>query len=358
MSAAILLRVAAACTVALAVAGLPATVNTGSNLSQIPYCNASSCYFHYVCIANTYPADEANAHCGQVDAAPSMPGFGSLFDPANAAQLALYIAFTTAIQPQDPYCKAYEGGITLGSCASAGFKYKHANEPGRRITWAGYPHGENPDFGPSTVFIETCVKGCGCCPETGMLYNPGAVPACAAGATPALPYCDDGPNPYDPDAPALKHEWCGVCGPMLNEPRFIDFYFAHKVQRVCDPRDTAGPSRACAAATTPLACLAHVRECAWRTPKQTGTCGVKGCCSIYSSGPTCDFDCALCQSASPSVDPTNRGIPGVDQESFDMCCDGCEVCSATGNGTLATEATCGQGDNMPECEWNSTKPGR
>ena len=79
MSAA-LLRVAAACTVALAVAG------------PNPNCNASSCYFRYICEANTYPFDKANTHCGQVDAAPAMPP--ALFDPADADMLALYIAFT------------------------------------------------------------------------------------------------------------------------------------------------------------------------------------------------------------------------------------------------------------------------
>ena len=178
MYAAALLRVAAACAVALAVAGLPMPTVS-------PDCNATSCTFHYICKANTYPTDDANTHCGQVDAAPAMPA--ALFYPANADKLALYIAFTAAIQPQDPYCTAYNGGIQLGSCASAGFKYKHANEPGRKITWAGYPHGENPDFGPSTVFLETCVKGCSCCPEIGMLYNPGTVPECAAGARPGVP---------------------------------------------------------------------------------------------------------------------------------------------------------------------------
>ena len=344
-TSAALLRVAAACTVALAAAG------------PNPNCNASSCNFHYICEANTYPFDKANTHCGQVDAAPAMPP--ALFDPANADMLALYIAFTADVQLQDPFCRPYEGGIKLGSCASAGFKYTHANEPGRLITWAGYPHGENPDFGPSTVFTEACVKGCGCCPEMGMLYNPGAVPACAAGAKPALPYCEDGPNKYDPHAPPLKHEWCGVCGPMLNEPRFIDFYFAKPVQNVCAPRNAAKPSRVCAASTTRLACLAHALQCAWRVPEQAGTCGVKGCCSIYSSGPTCNWDCALCQTANPSVDPTNPGIPGVDQESFAMCCDACEVCSATVNGTIATEATCGkldQGERF-KCGWNNTRPG-
>lgn len=285
----------------------------------------------------------------------------ALFDPANADKLALYIAFTVAIQPQDPLCRPYNGGIQLGSCASAGFKYKHANEPGRNITWAGYPHEENHNKPQqtSTAFLETCVKGCGCCPEKGMLYNPGAVPACAAGASPALPSCEDGPNLYDPHALALKHEWCGVCGPMLNEPRFIDFYFAHKVQNVCEPRNAAAPSRACAASTTQLACLAHALQCAWRIPKQTGACGLTGCYSIYSSGPTCNFDCALCQSANPSVDPTHRGIPGVSQESFEMCCDDCEWCSATGNGTIATEATCSNPDGYHDmCKWNNTKPGR
>ena len=267
-----------------------------------------------------------------------------------------YIAFTAAIQPQDAFCRTYEpefGSIKFGSCASVGFKYKHANEPGRRITWAGYPHGENPSFYPSTVFINTCIQGCGCCTEKGMLYNPGTVPACAAGT--ALPSCDDGPNPYDPHAPPLKHEWCGVCGPMLNEPRFIDFYFAHKVQNACEPRNATEPSPVCAASTTRLGCFAHPLKCEWRVPKQAGTCGVKGCCSIFSSGPTCNWDCALCQSASPSVDPTNSGIPGLDQESFDACCDKCEFCSATGNGTIATEATCGQPEDIRvKCHWNST----
>jgi hypothetical protein len=186
-----------------------------------------------------------------------------LFDPVNADKLALYIAFTAAIQPQDPFCEPYEGGIKLGSCASAGFQYKHTNEPGRKITWAGYPHGENPDFGPSTAFIEICIKGCGCCPEKGMLYNPGAVPAC--GAKPALPYCEDGPNSYDPHALPLKHEWCGVCGPMLNEPRFIDFYFAHKVQNVCEPRNAAERGGA-------VASLRHVHAAVGLLGSRTGVC--------------------------------------------------------------------------------------
>ena len=360
MSVAALLRVAAACAVALAVAGLPTAVN--------PNCTASSCNFYYICktnilLPNETKLDDGNAHCGQVDAAPSMPQ--ALFDPANADKLALYIAFTAAIQPQDPFCRPYQGGIQLGTCASAGFKYQHVNEPGRRITWAGYPHEANPNFGPSTVFLETCVKGCGCCPEKSMLYNPGAVAACAVPGV--LPTCKDGPSPNDPrDSPhasPLKHGWCGVCGPLLNEPRFIDFYFAHMVQNVCEPRSAATPSRACAPFTTPLACLSHALQCAWRVPdpRQTGTCGVTGCCSIYTSGPTCHFDCALCQSASPSVDPTNPGIPGVDQTDFDLCCDDCEFCSATNNGTIATEATCGQSElpsTSATCAWNNTKPGR
>ena len=328
--------------------GTPQPTHGGGAVKPSPSCTASSCTFYYLCDESsdyTRP-DEQFTHCGQVDAAPSIPK--ALFQPANADKLALYIAFTKAIQPQDPFCRTRYpdfGSIKLGTCASAGYEHEHANEPGREITWGGYPHGRNPDFGPSTDFVKACVDGCGCCPEPGLLYHPGAVPECPAVGRPSLPYCHNGFNKYQPHAPALRHEWCGVCGPTMNAPHFVDFYFASAVPNVCDPRDAADPSPICAAATGRSACLAHPLKCAWRAPTPSGTCGVKGCCSIFGSGPTCDWDCASCRKAS---------VSGVRQEDFAVCCDKCEFCSASGNGALATEATCGQPqDGRVHCEWSA-----
>jgi len=326
-----------------------------------PNCTASSCPFYYTCDESSdlsCCADGSHGpgcymqcpdtHCGQVDAAPSIPK--AMFQPENADKLALYIAFTSDIQPQDPFCNDGSGGqatVTPGTCASVGYKYTHANEPGRKVTWGGYPHGVNPDFGPSTVFQKACIDGCGCCPSLAMLYNPGRIPACTAGL---LPTCRDAPSPSHP-AP-LAHEWCGVCGPTLNAPRFIDFYFAHKIQSVCDPRNTADPSPVCAAAQTRETCVDHPLKCVWRAPTQSGACEVQGCCSIYSNGPTCNWDCASCK-MSPD------GVPGVAKQDFDMCCDGCEFCSATGNGTLATEATCGKPQDIRvTCGWKNTTNGQ
>jgi hypothetical protein len=132
-----------------------------------------------------------------VDAAPAIPP--SLFKPEHSLELSLYIKFTEGVQLQDPLCAgAYSSNPKLGSCASQGYKYKHSNEPGRRIPWAGYPHGSNPDFGPSVVFENACLTGCGCCANTSTQFNPGSLPACRP---PAPPTCGDTPSPGNP-------EWC------------------------------------------------------------------------------------------------------------------------------------------------------
>ena len=111
--------------------------------------------------------------------APAIPP--SLFKPEHCLELRQYIKFTENIQVQDPLCAGPENNPKLGSCASQGYKYKHSNEPGRRISWAGYPHGSTPDFGPSVVFEKTCLAGCGCCANTSTQFNPGSLPECRPG---------------------------------------------------------------------------------------------------------------------------------------------------------------------------------
>ena len=104
MRAAVPLLWVAACGLAVAVDGA---------------CNASSCIFRYVCDespnlgcclngtrsagCDNNPGFCTDAHCGQVDAAPSIPK--SLFKPENADKLALYISFTSGIQIKDPFCE-------------------------------------------------------------------------------------------------------------------------------------------------------------------------------------------------------------------------------------------------------------
>lgn len=313
-----------------------------------------------------------DTHCGQVDAAPSMPK--ELFAPRFAQNLAEYIKFAEDIQIQANILCQYPGekpsgeisrsnNPKLGTCASQGYKYKHANEPGRRITWGGYPHGQGGGVGPSTVLQKTCLTDCGCCVNTSVLYPPQSAP----GLDPPAPECaPDAPKKVPPCTKIESRGICGVCTPSFLAERFIDFYFTTKVQRVCELRDGGGSDPICSAATNPLACLAHPLKCAWRVPTSNGRCistgtidGVgpdrgKKCCSVFSSGPTCGFDCNACQA--PGV---NASIYGG-RDYFSACCDQCEMCLATGNGTIATEATCGKNQLNPYpdevlCAWQSNK---
>ena len=283
-----------------------------------------------------------------------------MFQPENADKLALYIAFTSDIQPQDPFCNDGSGGqatVTPGTCASVGYKYTHANEPGRRVAWGGFPHGLSPDFGSSTVLQKACLTGCGCCMNTSVLYYPGTLPECAPGYYPGkkLPMCTE-------CAPSGCDGVCALCAPSFNAERDIDFYFTSKVQNVCELRDGGGSDPTCSAATTPLACLAHPLKCAWRTPTATGTCISTGtvdgtgpdlgkkCCSVFSRGATCGFDCNTCRA--PGVNASKYG----GRTFFSQCCDQCEICVASGNGTIATEATCGKPRNGDfSCAWQKNK---
>jgi len=311
-------------------------------------CNATSCPFYLLCNEAPPPGyNTYSVHCGQVDAAPSIPQ--SLFKPEYRSILNQYIAFTEDIQMQDPYCSGFQNP-TLGTCASRGYKYKHANFPGRRIAWAGYPHGQNPSFYPSVVFEKACLAGCGCCANTTTQYHPGLLPECTGSA--AAPTCGDTPNSSAP-------EWCGVCGPKLNNDRDVDFYFTTKVQNECVPRDTNGDKSLCAAAKTPLACFAQLQKCAWRPPGSSGQCvlGKSPICQTllpdggFNCGASCvpSFDCAKCQTETMS--------PTLDRVSFEMCCDSCEWCVATGKGNYTDEAGCadqGSQRDVP-CAWE-TKP--
>ena len=178
-------------------------------------CTAKSCNFFYLCneggvgcCPNGTKAPGCfgqcpDTHCGQVDAAPAIPP--SLFKPEHSLELRQYIKFTENVQMQDPLCAGPENNPKLGSCATQGYKYKHSNEPGRRISWAGYPHGSTPDFGPSVVFEKTCLAGCGCCANTSTQFNPGSLPECRPGRgkdNTTVLTCGDTPRPGGP-------EWCG-----------------------------------------------------------------------------------------------------------------------------------------------------
>jgi hypothetical protein len=246
-------------------------------------CTAGGCNFYFLCNEGRTVDCCANGtrgpgcvgicpdtHCGQVDAAPSMPK--ALFEPQFAKELAEYIEFTKGIQIQDPFCGAAgDPNPKRGTCASQGYKYKHANELGRRIAWGGFPHGPNPDFGPSTVLQKACLANCGCCVNTSVLYNPGVLPECASDAPKKVPPCTNFHHPVP-----FLYGICGVCTPSFNEERFIDFYFTTKVQNVCELRDGGGSDPICSAATNPLACLAHPLKCAWRVPTSSGRCISKG----------------------------------------------------------------------------------
>ena len=361
-----------------AAAGTPLAVRGASTAAANATCTASSCNFYFICNegGTTRPLDCCadgtrgpgcfgacpDTHCGQVDAAPSMPK--NIFEPEFATQLASYIAFTQSILIQDPFCGGKidtpvgNPNPKLGTCASQGFKYAHANEPGRTLAWAGFPHGINPDFAPSTVLQQECLDSCGCCVNTSVLYNPGVLPECAADA-----YAPTRPPPCTNCPPSGCDGVCGLCAPSFNAPRFIDFYFTTKVQNVCEPRDgSGGVSAICSAATTPLACLAHPFTCAWRTPTSNGTCISTGtvagtgpdlgkqCCSVFTQGPTCGFDCNACRT--PGV---NASIYGG-RVFFSQCCDQCELCVASGNGIIATEASCGsENRGQYQCAWQKKK---
>ena len=387
MRATLPLLVVAACSLALAVRGVPTAAAAG--LAQLllllpeeqqqplqqpgdaaanATCTASGCNFYFDCDEDRHSIPDCKegricpgTHCGQVDAAPSMPK--KLFEPQYAKELAAYIKFTQGIQIQDPFCGGYidtpvgDPNPKLGTCASQGYKYKHANEPGRRVAWGGFPHGLSPDFGSSTVLQKACLTGCGCCMNTSVLYYPGTLPECAPGYYPGkkLPMCTE-------CAPSGCSGVCALCAPSFNAERDIDFYFTSKVQNVCELRDGGGSDPTCSAATTPLACLAHPLKCAWRTPTATGTCISTGtvdgtgpdlgkkCCSVFSRGATCGFDCNTCRA--PGVNASKYG----GRTFFSQCCDQCEICLASGNGTIATEATCDKpGDGEFSCAWQKNK---
>jgi hypothetical protein len=318
-------------------------------------CTATSCNFYLLCdeteilqcCANgTRAPNECfgpcpDTHCGQVDAAPSIPP--SLFKPEHSLELSEYIKFTEDIQMQDPFCAGVQNP-KLGSCSDQGYKYKHANEPGREITWAGYPHGINPNFYPSVVFEKTCLSGCGCCANIGTQAQPGSLPECNISST--VPTCTDTPVPSAP-------EWCGVCGPTLNADRFVDFYFTTRVQNVCEPKTDADKTL-CAAATGALSCRSHPRRCVWRAPGSLGQCvlGNSTVCEDSGGGVFCgahclpSFDCAKCRTATRE---THGDLPWA---TFQMCCDGCELCVATGNGTYTDETDCAKKDQFRSpCVW-------
>ena len=197
-------------------------------------CNASSCIFRYVCDespnlgcclngtrsagCDNNPGFCTDAHCGQVDAAPSIPK--SLFKPENADKLALYISFTSGIQIKDPFCEFKQRGPQgsgyfvqnprLGTCADADFKYKHANEPGRTITWGGFSHGKiDSPLSPTGegLLQAACIAGCACCVNASVLFSPQYEAQCSLPKGPkSLPQCGDGLRPGQED-------WCTVCGP-------------------------------------------------------------------------------------------------------------------------------------------------
>ena len=109
-------------------------------LGDGPICNSTSCNFFFLCNDASDPGDPTTStgtHCGQVDASPAIPAI--LFRPENRATLQAYITYTQSINLySDDYCEGWTTNHpALGSCADQGYKYKHANEPGREIQWAG-----------------------------------------------------------------------------------------------------------------------------------------------------------------------------------------------------------------------------
>ena len=150
------------------------------------------------------------------------------------------------------------------------------------------------------------------------------------------PTCGDTPGPSAP-------EWCGVCGPSLNADRDVDFYFTTRVQSVCEPR-AAADAALCAAAAGPLACLVHPLRCVWRAPSSSGQCvlGNSTICDEAENpggvfcGASCfpSFDCAKCRTQ------TRRDHGQLPWATFQSCCDRCEWCVATGNGSYTDETGC------------------
>ena len=109
-------------------------------LGDGPICNSTSCNFFFLCNDASDPGDPTTStgtHCGQVDASPAIPAI--LFRPENRATLQAYITYTQSINLySDDYCEGWTTNHpALGSCADQGYKYKHANQPGREIQWAG-----------------------------------------------------------------------------------------------------------------------------------------------------------------------------------------------------------------------------
>jgi len=358
----------------LTVKGAP--INELSPLGAPATCDATSCNFFFLCNElqdESDPTSTTGTHCGQVDVRGSIPP--SLFKPENSATLQAYINYTQGIQLfEDGHCAGFDTKHpTLGSCADQGYKYKHANQPGRVIGWAGRPQvvpvDPQPAY-PSPVFEMACLDGCGCCANYSTQVDggdpDGLIPCChdpRAYPTPAK--CGRVPLPLACSDTPLRNathsypEWCGLCGPTLNSDRFIDFYFPSKVQSVCEPRAEADKAY-CAVATTPLACRGRFLRCAWRAPTLAGQCVVGNntdCTGFFPAGgvacggvvcmPT--FDCAICG--------TGKTVPGLSFETFGWCCDDCEFCVATGNGTARDEAACGKFNGSPgglgpnNCVW-------
>jgi len=334
-------------------------------------CNATSCNFFFLCNRTSDPSDPTTStgtHCGQVDASPAMPA--NLFLPANRATLQAYINYTQSINLySDDYCQGFQTNHpTLGSCADQGYKYKHANEPGREIQWAGRPRVDpvDPQPGyPSPVFEQTCFEGCGCCANFSTQVDPAKgtlekVPCCSY--NPFRPGCDLKRRPPTcGDKPISGNPaWCGICGPTLNSDRFIDFFFSSKVQSVCEP--IAGADKGlCAAAVTPLACQAHPRRCKWRPPTLLGECVIgnsSACDSFFPAGGVAcgGFDCLPTFDCSKCADHTT--LPGVSALTFGLCCDDCETCVSTGNGTARDKAACDRLPAQPSegspCTWKDT----
>merc|ERR1712166_78960 len=221
----------------------------------------------------------------------------------------------------------------------------------RSIEWAGEEHGSNPSFEPSVAFEKACLSGCGCCANTTTQANPGRLPECSTQQR--VPVFGDEIKPGVP-------EWCGVCGPTLNADRDVDFYFSTRVENVCQPRKSADKVL-CAEAKGPLACLSKIGRCVWGAPDSDGQCvlGDSMVCKRGNStgvfcGATClpSFDCALCRSQ------TRQPSGPIPQLVFEVCCDGCEDCVATGNSTYTDENDCstfGDGIHDIPCKWEKNK---
>ena len=138
MSAA-LLRVAAACALALAAAGLPSGAAGFEKLMRSRRSSLQAPYWIY-----NYPSGGYT---------PKNPGLGG------------------CATWQGPYKNPY--------------KYKHASEPGRTISWGGFAHGriDCPECPQGKNLLQkACLKGCGCCVNASLLFQREFEPECSTGA--------------------------------------------------------------------------------------------------------------------------------------------------------------------------------